>query len=1647
MNDKMNDPKCVTRKVKISPHDYSKENLLSTFTPQKQLTPKQIFWSNDLMKLKFEALKERTKVSRPIKAFTVKHDAIDRKNLLIANDNLIAECLSKKVFSVATKPELNVARFAKMHVANTFVEARCLALEAELATLEAKVVRPRDRSITYACRYTKHSQELLEYAIGTCPQGSQQRAKQLAHIPLIRKKQVTVSKPSDKISPAKGDNKLPVDDQPRKNKSHLRTSNRIDSSSCLKRTGKNTASRTKKSREQEWRCKMDWYMTGAILHKMKQLNLLSAYTLGADIERQTLNKANLEIVAYQFGLESVEAQLIVHQKNKVVYEEKIAVLEIKVKDKGYEDQLSETDSEALPSVFDSHSSDGDGNQTNDRPTANKTSASISKGEANVIKTSNISVEMPKVDSVRTSGVIIKYWDSKEKINTVRVNGVNTARQTTVSTVEGNRVTAVKASAGCVWRPKMTDLNNVSKDSSGSWTSKRGNPQQALKYKGMLDSGYSRHMTGNKALLIDYQDIDGGFVAFGGSTKGGKITGIGKIRTNKIDFEDVFFVKELKFNIFSISQMCDKKNSVLFTETECLVLSLDFKLIDESQVLLRVPKQNNMYSFDLKSVVPSGDLTCLFTKATFDKSNLWHMRLGHVNFKTINKLMKGNLVRGLPSKTFQNNHTFVACQKEKQHKASCKAKLVSSIRQPLQMLHMDLFGPTSVRSINHKTYFLVVTDDFSREMDEFCGKKGIKREYSIAKTPQQNRVVERKNVTLIEAARTMLPDSLLPTIFWAKAVNIACYVINRVLVTKPHNKTPYELIIGRPPSISFMRPFGCPVTILNTLDPLGKFNGGQGPNWIFDIDSLTNSMNCQLVTAGNQANKNTGQQEINGDTSLKKNVDVGHTEEEKVSTQQYIVFPLWSSIASSYTRSDDKAGDDTVDDAVGKKKLQELVSENDQALKNVLDRMINQEMEATEQSDAVRKEFEAQCNSQLLQEKVTRSISTNSFSIVSTPVNTVIGDPKSEVQTRGKIKKSYREHAMISYIQQKRRTNHKDFQNCLFACFLSHHEPTKISQALDDKSWVEAMQEELLQFKIQKVYVDDIIFGFTNKYLCDEFEQIMHNIFQMSSMEELTFFLGLQVQQKEDGIFINQYKYVGEILKKFGFFNIRSASTLMETPKVLTKDEDGEDVNVHLYRSMIGSLMYFTSLRPDIMFSVCACSRFQVQPKVSYLYAVKGILNISKVPAWTGNPQQEVFNFLMMDYGYNFMQTKIHVDNESAIFVIKNPVYHSKTKDIKIRHYFIRDFYEKRPIKMVKIHTYNNVADLLTKAYDVGDEAVHKEFGDRMERAATTASSLEAEQDIEFCDKHNMVAYLEKSKGSEGFHQIIDFLFASYIKYAPTESPTIYASLIEQFWQIAALSTIKEDVMAITATIDRKVKVLITEASIRRHLKLEDSKGLSTLLTEEIFEQLALMQRRKSSTASRLVSTADVNTTSEMVSTVGVKARDKESVERQSTEKEKGKKNDDSSRPTRKKTLSRKRAGGNDSEDSMKKQKLEDDTDKTDLKAYLDIVPADEFVMEVESLATKYPIVDWKIHVLTEHFMYSQIIKADGSSKNYKIFSEMLDDFDRQDVMDLHRLVEERYTTTSPEGYDLMLWGDLKTLFEPDEENEIWKNQHEYNLIS
>ncbi|GJW54214.1 ribonuclease H-like domain-containing protein [Tanacetum coccineum] len=218
------------------------------------------------------------------------------------------------------------------------------------------------------------------------------------------------------------------------------------------------------------------------------------------------------------------------------------------------------------------------------------------------------------------------------VNTARVKHTTARDRAVVSENKGKGANAIKASACWVWKAKNSSASTTFK--KYSYIDARG--------RSKVDSGCSRHMTGNKCYLDEYEDYDGGFVSFGDGK--GIIFGKGKIKTGSLDFDDVYFCKELKYNLFSVSQICDKKNNVLFTDTECLVLSSNFKLLDKSQVLLRVPRTDNIYSVDLKSVVPTEGLTCLIAKATIDESNTWHRRLGHINFKTMNKLVKGNLVK-------------------------------------------------------------------------------------------------------------------------------------------------------------------------------------------------------------------------------------------------------------------------------------------------------------------------------------------------------------------------------------------------------------------------------------------------------------------------------------------------------------------------------------------------------------------------------------------------------------------------------------------------------------------------------------------------------------------------------------------------------------------------------------------------------------------------------------------------------------------------------------------------------------------------------------------------------------------------------------------------------------------------------------------
>ncbi|GJY15455.1 retrovirus-related pol polyprotein from transposon TNT 1-94 [Tanacetum coccineum] len=862
------------------------------------------------------------------------------------------------------------------------------------------------------------------------------------------------------------------------------------------------------------------------------------------------------------------------------------------------------------------------------------------------------------------------------------------------------------------------------------------PHKALKNKGIVDSGCSRHMTGNKAYLAEFQDFNGGPVAFGGSR--GYITGKGKIKTGKLDFEDVCFVKELQhFNLFSVSQMCDKKNKVLFTDSECLVLSSEFKLPDENQVLLKIPRQNNMYSFNLENIVPSGGLACLIAKATTDESNKWHRRLGHVNFKNLNKLVKGNLVR-----EFKN-----------------------------------------------------------KDVIEFCGSKGIKREYSNARTPQQNGVAERKNRTLIEAARTMLADSFLPNTFWAEAVSTACYVLNR-----------------------------------------GSFAG----------------------------------------KSIK-----GDSEKDDESTQDCLVLPIWSSYSSIINpdlKTDEK---------------REGPREEEQAFLDELERLERQEKEANKETEALRKEYAPETENLVIQAGVAKASSTNIFSnvstpakasstnlvnIVSIPVSTaspheglslsdptnpeqddseipplediyqnstdgiftnssyddegavadftnletvvnvspiptsrfisshpsalILGDPTSAVQTRSKVNKSSGAHAFVSYVQKQRRNNHKDFQHCLFACFLSQHEPKKISEALEDESWVDAMQEELLQFEIQKVWIlVDLPFG-----------------------------------KKAIGT-----KWVYRNKKDERGVVVRNKARLVAQG----------------HRQEEGFIFYQMDVKVPFLYG-------KIDEEV-YVSQPPGIQGHSKIVTMleqilTGNPQTGVVNLAGDSFlsNYRKKQTIVLLPTTEGQNMLAAPDVVGKFCGFKIK--------------------YDNVADLLTKAFDVsrgligfkeslrrvidGTEALllptlfilwldtvstdsaklvplgkvctaietlKKNTAKALISLLTTITLSTTMAVLDSCPKHNMVAYLEKSEGNAEFHEIIDFLTRSSIHHALTVSPIVSTTFVEQFWT-SAKSKIINNVRHITAKVAGK-PVSISEASIRSDLLFDDANGIDSLPNQAMIMML------------------------------------------------------------------------------------------------------------------------------------------------------------------------------------------------------------------
>nr|GEX50264.1 hypothetical protein [Tanacetum cinerariifolium] len=586
---------------------------------------------------------------------------------------------------------------------------------------------------------------------------------------------------------------------------------------------------------------------------------------------------------------------------------------------------------------------------------------------------------------------------------------------------------------------------------------QGNPQHALKDKGVIDSRCSRHMTGNMSYLSDFKELNGGYVAFGGNPKGGKIS-----------------------------------EHYSFTDTEYLVLSPEFKLPDKNPVQLRVPRENNMYNVDLKNIVPFGDLTCRFAKATLDESKLWHRRLGHINFKIMNKLNTND-------------------------------------------------DPT-----------------FGGKKPEFEGRK---HESEVHVSPSSKfKDFSDNSINEINAA-----DSPVPAVGQILTNNTNTFSAagpSNAVVSPTHGKSSYVNTSQYPDDLN-----------MPELEDITYSDDEEDVSAEADFTNLDTTIIVSPIPT-NRVHKDHHVTQIIGDLSLAaqtrsmtmvaKDQDPSWIEAMQEELLQFKMQKIWV----------------LVDLPNGKRAI---------AYASFMGFMM----------------FQMDVKSAFLYETIEEEV------YVCQPLGFEDADYPDKI---------YKVVKTLYGLHQAPRAWCETLANYLLE---NGFQSGKIDQTL----FIKRQKGDILLIQI---YVDDIIFGSTNKDLCKAFEKLMKDKFQMSSMGELTFFLGLQVKQKHDGIFISQDKYVAEILRKFGLTNGKSASTPIDTEKPLLKDPDGEDVDVHTYRSMIGSLMYLTLSRPDILFAVCTCAHVQVTLKASHLHAVKRIFRYLKGKPHLGlwYPKDSPFNLVV-----------------------------------------------------------------------------------------------------------------------------------------------------------------------------------------------------------------------------------------------------------------------------------------------------------------------------------------------------------------------------------------------------------------------------------
>nr|GEV29366.1 hypothetical protein [Tanacetum cinerariifolium] len=872
--------------------------------------------------------------------------------------------------------------------------------------------------------------------------------------------------------------------------------------------------------------------------------------------------------------------------------------------------------------------------------------------------------------------------------------------------------------------------------------------------------------------------------------------------------------------------------------------------------------------------------------------------------------------------------------------------------------------------------------------KFCDIKGIKREFSVARTPQHSGVAKRKNRTLIEAARTMLVGSKFPTTFSTEAVNTACYVLSRALVIKPHNKTPYELIHGRTLLIDFMKPFGYPVTILNTRDSLGKFDGkadegffvgysmfskamrlfnkrtriveetlnirflenapnvkGNRPDWLFDINSLTISMNYEPVVTGKQTN---------GIAGTKDNIIAGP--KDNVVDAAKKATEVFKSRVSDNGRQDDQV---------------------------------------------TRSDFEWL----LQQERQTKHInSTNSFNTIVSPVNTVEFSP---------FKKE----------------------------FSLPHVPI-VTPINDIGIFRNAYDDEAVE---EKVGMNNAVSSYT-----------IHGA-------PLTKFLKNHPKDQVIG-----------------------ASTLMEPDKALIKDAEAKDVDVYLYRSMIGSLMYLTAFRPNITFAVCACARFQVTPKTSHLHAVKRIFRYLKVQPklglWKSTTEVDGKKVIVNEA---YIRRDLRLDDAKGITCLPNDAIFeglARMRGEEEDNSCLKRLYKER------IAEIDDNKDLFLSdetAQDhrrIKDQDVHDLDGDEDATVTESVEGIAAATTPQISKDELILAQIlmeikaakPKAKGVT-IQKPSEFRTTSPPQ--PLQPPQAKDNgkgiMVEPEKPLKKRDQIALD-EEVARKLEAKMKAEMDEVERIAREKNEANRALSIEERSKLLAEL-IESRRKYFAAKRAEEIRNKPPTKAhqkslmctyMKNIEGFKQNDfkgksfydikkmfKKVYKRENTFLDMNTENvEESLKKTQAKATegNSKRAGQELEQKSAKKQKLDEheqakiaDDDTTELKRCLEIVPEDEDDVAIKAtpISSKSPtIVDYKIYRERKK-SYFKIIRADENSQNYLTFGTMFKNFNIEDLEVLKSIVKERFKKTKPvDDMDNLLFQTLKTMSGHHVEDIIWKYQ-------